>query len=201
MGRLRPQTSQKAAPGREVLFQTTGQTRCIATVFGENSRGLCHSARPIQCRWRTTRIRRSTTRRENRRLRNARGRLPSHRPVWARKAARQGSVHPAARSRAHPPRTRGCRPPHRRKPRRRARTRVRRRERRPTTAPSAGSFPADTRRSLHGSTRRGYITRQPTLGLAPITLIGQLQKRGRLDWRTTLAKNAPSVSDVLPHWQ
>jgi HTH-type transcriptional regulator / antitoxin HigA len=39
------------------------------------------------------------------------------------------------------------------------------------------------------------------LGLAPITLIGQLQKRGRLDWRTTLAKNAPSVSEVLPHWQ
>lgn len=39
------------------------------------------------------------------------------------------------------------------------------------------------------------------LGLAPITLIGQLQKRGRLDWRTTLAKNAPSVSEVLPDWQ
>ncbi len=39
------------------------------------------------------------------------------------------------------------------------------------------------------------------LGLAPIVLIGQLQKRGRLDWRTTLAKNAPSVSEVLPHWE
>jgi HTH-type transcriptional regulator / antitoxin HigA len=39
------------------------------------------------------------------------------------------------------------------------------------------------------------------LGLARIMLIGQLQKRGRLDWRTTLAKNAPSVSEVLPHWQ
>jgi HTH-type transcriptional regulator/antitoxin HigA len=39
------------------------------------------------------------------------------------------------------------------------------------------------------------------LGLAPITLIGQLQKRGRLDWRTTLAKNAPSVTGVLPDWQ
>jgi HTH-type transcriptional regulator/antitoxin HigA len=38
------------------------------------------------------------------------------------------------------------------------------------------------------------------LGLARIMLIGQLQKRGRLDWRTTLAKNAPSVSEVLPHW-
>jgi HTH-type transcriptional regulator/antitoxin HigA len=38
------------------------------------------------------------------------------------------------------------------------------------------------------------------LGLARIMLIGQLQKRGRLDWRTTLAKNAPTVSDVLPHW-
>lgn len=39
------------------------------------------------------------------------------------------------------------------------------------------------------------------LGLARIVLIGQLQKRGRLDWRTTLAKNAPSVSEVLPHWE
>ncbi|OBK67140.1 hypothetical protein A5653_17560 [Mycobacterium colombiense] len=39
------------------------------------------------------------------------------------------------------------------------------------------------------------------LGLARIMLIGQLQKRGRLDWRTTLAKNAPSVSEVLPHWE
>jgi HTH-type transcriptional regulator/antitoxin HigA len=39
------------------------------------------------------------------------------------------------------------------------------------------------------------------LGLARIMLIGQLQKRGRLDWRTTLAKNAPSVSEVLPRWE
>jgi HTH-type transcriptional regulator/antitoxin HigA len=39
------------------------------------------------------------------------------------------------------------------------------------------------------------------LGLARITLVGQLQKRGRLDWRTTLAKNAPSVSDILQHWR
>jgi HTH-type transcriptional regulator/antitoxin HigA len=39
------------------------------------------------------------------------------------------------------------------------------------------------------------------LGLARIMLIGQLQKRGRLDWRTTLAKNAPLVSEVLPRWQ
>ncbi|KWX65607.1 ImmA/IrrE family metallo-endopeptidase [Mycobacterium sp. NAZ190054] len=38
-------------------------------------------------------------------------------------------------------------------------------------------------------------------GLAKIVLIGHLQKRGRLDWRTTLAKNAPSVSDVLPRWK
>lgn len=38
------------------------------------------------------------------------------------------------------------------------------------------------------------------LGLARIVLIGQLQKQGRLDWRTTLAKNAPSVSDALPRW-
>lgn len=39
------------------------------------------------------------------------------------------------------------------------------------------------------------------LGIARIVLIGQLQKKGRLDWRTTLAKNAPSVADVLPTWE
>lgn len=39
------------------------------------------------------------------------------------------------------------------------------------------------------------------LGVARIVLIGQLQKRGRLDWRTTLAKNAPSVSEALTRWQ
>lgn len=38
------------------------------------------------------------------------------------------------------------------------------------------------------------------LGVARIVLVGQLQKRGRLDWRTTLARNSPSVSDVLPNW-
>lgn len=39
------------------------------------------------------------------------------------------------------------------------------------------------------------------LGIARIVLIGQLQKVGRLDWRTTLAKNAPSVADILPTWR
>ena len=39
------------------------------------------------------------------------------------------------------------------------------------------------------------------LGLARIVLIGQLQKRGRLDWRTTLVKGAPSVAEVLPTWE
>lgn len=38
------------------------------------------------------------------------------------------------------------------------------------------------------------------LGIAYIVLIGQLQKKGRLDWRTTLVKGAPSVADVLPTW-
>lgn len=38
------------------------------------------------------------------------------------------------------------------------------------------------------------------LGLAGIVLIGQLQKQGRLDWRTTLARNAPSISDIVPRW-
>lgn len=38
------------------------------------------------------------------------------------------------------------------------------------------------------------------LGIAPIVLVGQLQHQRRLDWRTALARNAPSVSEVLPHW-
>lgn len=39
------------------------------------------------------------------------------------------------------------------------------------------------------------------LGVARIVVIGQLQHRGRLDWRTTLAKNAPNVSDALEVWR
>lgn len=39
------------------------------------------------------------------------------------------------------------------------------------------------------------------LGILPIVLIGQLQKKGRLDWRTTLVKGAPTVADILPTWQ
>jgi HTH-type transcriptional regulator/antitoxin HigA len=39
------------------------------------------------------------------------------------------------------------------------------------------------------------------LGVAPIVVIGQLQHRRRLDWRTTLAKNAPAVAHVLQTWQ
>jgi HTH-type transcriptional regulator/antitoxin HigA len=38
------------------------------------------------------------------------------------------------------------------------------------------------------------------LGIASIVLIGQLQKSGWLDWRTTLVKGAPSVADILPTW-
>ena len=37
-------------------------------------------------------------------------------------------------------------------------------------------------------------------GLAPIVVIGQLQNSGRLDWRSTLAKNAPTVTEVLDKW-
>jgi HTH-type transcriptional regulator/antitoxin HigA len=37
-------------------------------------------------------------------------------------------------------------------------------------------------------------------GLAPIVIVGQLQKDNRLDWRTTLAKNAPTVDKVLAAW-
>lgn len=39
------------------------------------------------------------------------------------------------------------------------------------------------------------------LGVARIVVIGQLQHRKRLDWRTTLAKNAPTVDAVLVGWK
>ena len=39
------------------------------------------------------------------------------------------------------------------------------------------------------------------LGVARIVVIGQLQHRRRLDWRTTLARNAPAVSDALEAWK
>lgn len=38
------------------------------------------------------------------------------------------------------------------------------------------------------------------LGVARIVVIGHLQYKGRLDWRTTLAKNAPVVGDALATW-
>jgi HTH-type transcriptional regulator/antitoxin HigA len=37
-------------------------------------------------------------------------------------------------------------------------------------------------------------------GLAPIVVVGQLQNSGRLDWRSTLAKNAPTVTEELASW-
>ena len=37
-------------------------------------------------------------------------------------------------------------------------------------------------------------------GLAQIVLVGQLQHARRLDWRTTLARGAPTVTDVLKTW-
>ncbi|MEV0623573.1 HigA family addiction module antitoxin [Nonomuraea sp. NPDC050404] len=40
-----------------------------------------------------------------------------------------------------------------------------------------------------------------SLGVARIVVIGHLQHRKRLDWRTTLAKNAPTVSNVLGTWK
>jgi HTH-type transcriptional regulator/antitoxin HigA len=39
------------------------------------------------------------------------------------------------------------------------------------------------------------------LGVARIVVIGQLQHRRLLDWRTTLAKNAPSVGNALDAWR
>ncbi len=37
-------------------------------------------------------------------------------------------------------------------------------------------------------------------GIAPIMLVGHLQHLKKLDWRTTLAKGAPNVDDVLRSW-
>jgi HTH-type transcriptional regulator/antitoxin HigA len=37
-------------------------------------------------------------------------------------------------------------------------------------------------------------------GLAPIVIVGQLQNEGVLEWRTALAKNAPSVTPELGTW-
>jgi len=39
------------------------------------------------------------------------------------------------------------------------------------------------------------------LDVAAIVLVGQLQHRRRLDWRTSLAKNAPNVNDALDGWK
>jgi HTH-type transcriptional regulator / antitoxin HigA len=48
---------------------------------------------------------------------------------------------------------------------------------------------------------QAWITRiAEERGLAPIVVIGQLQNLKRLDWRSTLAKNAPAVTDVLADW-
>lgn len=37
-------------------------------------------------------------------------------------------------------------------------------------------------------------------GIAPIMFVGHLQHLKKLDWRTTLAKGAPNVDDVLQSW-
>jgi HTH-type transcriptional regulator/antitoxin HigA len=37
-------------------------------------------------------------------------------------------------------------------------------------------------------------------GIAPIMLVGHLQHLKKLDWRTTLAKGAPNVDEVLQRW-
>ena len=37
-------------------------------------------------------------------------------------------------------------------------------------------------------------------GLAPIVVIGQLQNLKRLDWRSTLARNAPTITEELASW-
>lgn len=39
------------------------------------------------------------------------------------------------------------------------------------------------------------------LAVHPITLIGRLQKDGRLSWKTTLVRDAPTVTEQLRHWK
>lgn len=75
------------------------------------------------------------------------------------------------------------------------------REREANDGASAWIFP-DGYPSTPARINASWVEQTATgLGLARIVLVGQLQKRGRLDWRTTLAKNAPSVDQVLPQWE
>jgi len=47
----------------------------------------------------------------------------------------------------------------------------------------------------------GWVTAvSRDLGIHPIVLIGRLQKEGRIPWKTTLVRNAPSVLDELVRW-
>ena len=99
----------QAPSGRRSTRPKGSQNSPLRSRGREDTRGLRKAARVIQRRRRAPGIRRSTARRENRRMRHVRGRPPSHRAVWARQAARQGAVHPAPRDRAYPARARGCR--------------------------------------------------------------------------------------------
>lgn len=48
---------------------------------------------------------------------------------------------------------------------------------------------------------QGWVTTVATdLGINPIVLIGRLQKEGRIPWKTTLVRNAPSVLPELAKW-
>lgn len=48
---------------------------------------------------------------------------------------------------------------------------------------------------------QGWVTAEATArNVNPIVLIGRLQKEGRLPWRTTLVKGAPSVEHQLQSW-
>lgn len=47
-----------------------------------------------------------------------------------------------------------------------------------------------------------WIERQATeLNVAPIILIGRLQKEGSLSWKTTLVRNAPTATPYLESWK
>lgn len=52
-----------------------------------------------------------------------------------------------------------------------------------------------------GTARQGWIDEiASTHGVHPIVVVGRLQKLGALDWRTSLARGAPTVTGELEKW-
>ena len=55
--------------------------------------------------------------------------------------------------------------------------------------------------SAVGAIRKPWVDRTATqFGVHPIVVVGHLQHLGRLDWRTSLVRGAPNVTDELAGW-